>query len=153
MAFITLHVGAGTFQSVRLDGYRAGYSMYGDMSRCGKTVVDAMLACKARGNLVIAVGTTSVRSLENTAMVDENRNLLAPFFGDPYIFIFPGYRFRVIDALITNFYLPESTLIMLVAPLPVIVIPVLPNQALKVWVVIGMVLDLPSGVNPSDVGG
>ncbi|UVK77951.1 MAG: S-adenosylmethionine:tRNA ribosyltransferase-isomerase [Sodalis sp. Fse] len=152
MAFITLHVGAGTFQSVHLNGYRAVYHVWGYVE-VWQTVVDAMLACKARGNLVIAVGTTSVRFLENTAMVDENRNLLAPFFGDPYIFIFPGYRFRVINALITNFYLPESTLIMLVAPLPVIVIPVLPNQALKVWVVIGMVLDLPSGVNPSDVGG
>ncbi|UVK76633.1 MAG: S-adenosylmethionine:tRNA ribosyltransferase-isomerase [Sodalis sp. Fle] len=151
MAFITLHVGAGTFQPVRLDGYRAVYHAWGYVE-VWQTVVDVMLACKARGNLVIAVVTTSVRSLENTAMVDENRNLLAPFFGDPYIFIFLGYRFRVIDALITNFYLPESTLIMLVAPLPVIVILVLPNQALKVWVVIGMVLDLPSGVNPSDVG-
>lgn len=77
-------------------------------------VVDAVLACKARGKRVIAVGTTSVRSLESAAQAAENA-LIAPFFGDTKIFIYPGYHYQVIDALVTNFHLPESTLIMLVS--------------------------------------
>ena len=77
-------------------------------------MVDAVLACKARGNRVIAVGTTSVRSLESAAKASENA-LIAPFFDDTQIFIYPGYEYQVIDALITNFHLPESTLIMLVS--------------------------------------
>ena len=77
-------------------------------------VVDAVLAAKARGSRVIAVGTTSVRSLESAAQAAKNE-LIAPFFGDTQIFIFPGYQYQVIDALVTNFHLPESTLIMLVS--------------------------------------
>lgn len=77
-------------------------------------VVDAVLAAKARGNRVIAVGTTSVRSLESAAQAAKD-TLIAPFFGDTQIFIYPGYQYKVIDALVTNFHLPESTLIMLVS--------------------------------------
>ena len=73
-----------------------------------------MLAAKARGNRVVAVGTTSVRSLESAAQA-ANDALIAPFFGDTQIFIYPGYQYQVIDALVTNFHLPESTLIMLVS--------------------------------------
>ncbi|MGK2889615.1 MAG: S-adenosylmethionine:tRNA ribosyltransferase-isomerase [Candidatus Malihini olakiniferum] len=68
-----------------------------------------MLVCKARGNRIIAVGTTLVRSLESAAQAAKEA-MIAPFFGDTRIFIYPGYHYRVIDALVTNFHLPESTL-------------------------------------------
>ncbi len=77
-------------------------------------VVDAVLAAKARGNRVIAVGTTSVRSLESAAQAAKN-DLIEPFFDDTQIFIYPGFQYKVVDALVTNFHLPESTLIMLVS--------------------------------------
>lgn len=88
--------------------------MHAEYAEVPQEVVDAVLACKARGNRVIAVGTTSVRSLESAAQAAENA-LIAPFFGDTKIFIYPGYHYQVIDALVTNFHLPESTLIMLVS--------------------------------------
>lgn len=113
MAFVTLHVGAGTFQPVRVDRIEQ-HQMHSEYAEVPQEVVDAVLACKARGNRVVAVGTTSVRSLESAAAA-AGENTLAPFFGDTRIFIYPGYHFRVIDALITNFHLPESTLIMLVS--------------------------------------
>nr|WP_113864806.1 tRNA preQ1(34) S-adenosylmethionine ribosyltransferase-isomerase QueA [Brenneria salicis]NMN92391.1 S-adenosylmethionine:tRNA ribosyltransferase-isomerase [Brenneria salicis ATCC 15712 = DSM 30166]RBP67731.1 S-adenosylmethionine:tRNA ribosyltransferase-isomerase [Brenneria salicis ATCC 15712 = DSM 30166]RLM32300.1 tRNA preQ1(34) S-adenosylmethionine ribosyltransferase-isomerase QueA [Brenneria salicis ATCC 15712 = DSM 30166] len=113
MAFVTLHVGAGTFQPVRVETIE-DHVMHAEYAEVPQDVVDAVLACKARGNRVIAVGTTSVRSLESAAQASQDA-LLAPFFGDTRIFIYPGYRYQVIDALITNFHLPESTLIMLVA--------------------------------------
>lgn len=79
-------------------------------------VVDKVNGCKARGNKVIAVGTTSVRSLESAAQFAKAQQLpLQPYSGDTRIFIYPGYQFEVVDALITNFHLPESTLIMLVS--------------------------------------
>ncbi len=77
-------------------------------------MVDAVLAAKARGNRVIAVGTTSVRSLESAAQAAKN-DLIEPFFDDTQIFIYPGFQYKVVDALVTNFHLPESTLIMLVS--------------------------------------
>ncbi len=113
MAFVTLHVGAGTFQPVRVDQIE-DHVMHAEYAEVPQTVVDAVLACKARGKRVIAVGTTSVRSLESAAQASSSA-LLAPFFGDTKIFIYPGYHYQVIDALVTNFHLPESTLIMLVA--------------------------------------
>ncbi|GKX60280.1 tRNA preQ1(34) S-adenosylmethionine ribosyltransferase-isomerase QueA [Leminorella grimontii] len=113
MAFVTLHVGAGTFQPVRVDDVKE-HVMHSEYAEVPQDVVDAVLACKARGNRVIAVGTTSVRSLESAAQAS-GEGELQPFFNDTAIFIYPGYRFRVIDALITNFHLPESTLIMLVS--------------------------------------
>ncbi|CAO97586.1 tRNA preQ1(34) S-adenosylmethionine ribosyltransferase-isomerase QueA [Erwinia tasmaniensis] len=112
-AFVTLHVGAGTFQPVRVDTIE-DHIMHAEYAEVPQDVVDAVLACKARGNRVIAVGTTSVRSLESAAQAAEN-TLIAPFFGDTKIFIYPGYHYQVIDALVTNFHLPESTLIMLVS--------------------------------------
>ncbi|GLR10192.1 tRNA preQ1(34) S-adenosylmethionine ribosyltransferase-isomerase QueA [Mixta theicola] len=113
MAFVTLHVGAGTFQPVRVDSIE-DHIMHSEYAEVPQEVVDAVLACKARGNRVVAVGTTSVRSLESAAQAAQN-TLIAPFFDDTQIFIYPGYRYQVIDALITNFHLPESTLIMLVS--------------------------------------
>lgn len=112
-AFVTLHVGAGTFQPVRVDAIK-DHIMHAEYAEVPQDVVDAVLACKARGNRVIAVGTTSVRSLESAAQAAEDA-LIAPFFGDTKIFIYPGYHYQVIDALVTNFHLPESTLIMLVS--------------------------------------
>ncbi|QPI42112.1 MULTISPECIES: tRNA preQ1(34) S-adenosylmethionine ribosyltransferase-isomerase QueA [Pectobacterium] len=113
MAFVTLHVGAGTFQPVRVDTIE-DHIMHAEYAEVPQDVVDAVLACKARGNRVIAVGTTSVRSLESAAQASQNAPI-EPFFGDTKIFIYPGYHYRIIDVLVTNFHLPESTLIMLVS--------------------------------------
>lgn len=112
-AFVTLHVGAGTFQPVRVDTIE-DHIMHAEYAEVPQDVVDAVLACKARGNRVVAVGTTSVRSLESAAQAAQDA-LIAPFFGDTKIFIYPGYHYQVIDVLVTNFHLPESTLIMLVS--------------------------------------
>ncbi|HEI8504677.1 TPA: tRNA preQ1(34) S-adenosylmethionine ribosyltransferase-isomerase QueA [Serratia marcescens] len=113
MAFVTLHVGAGTFQPVRVETIE-DHVMHAEYAEVPQNVVDAVLACKARGKRVVAVGTTSVRSLESAAAASKEA-LIAPFFGDTSIFIYPGYHYQVIDALVTNFHLPESTLIMLVS--------------------------------------
>ncbi|XBS70808.1 tRNA preQ1(34) S-adenosylmethionine ribosyltransferase-isomerase QueA [Acerihabitans sp. KWT182] len=113
MAFVTLHVGAGTFRPVRVENIEQ-HAMHSEYAEVPQSVVDAVLACKRRGNRVVAVGTTSVRSLESAAQA-AGQATIAPFFGDTDIFIYPGYRFRIIDALVTNFHLPESTLIMLVS--------------------------------------
>ncbi|ELY4076657.1 tRNA preQ1(34) S-adenosylmethionine ribosyltransferase-isomerase QueA [Cronobacter sakazakii] len=113
MAFVTLHVGAGTFQLVRVESIE-DHVMHSEYAEVPQEVVDAVLAAKARGNKVVAVGTTSVRSLESAAQAAQDA-LIAPFFGDTQIFIYPGYQYKVIDALVTNFHLPESTLIMLVS--------------------------------------
>ncbi len=112
MAFVTLHVGAGTFQPVRVESVDE-HVMHSEYIEVPQPVVDAVAAAKARGGRVIAVGTTSVRSLESAAM--KNGGELAPYFGDTDIFIYPGYEFKVVDAMVTNFHLPESTLIMLVS--------------------------------------
>lgn len=109
-AFVTLHVGAGTFQPVRADNIHE-HVMHSEWLRVPAETVEAVQRCRARGGRVIAVGTTTVRSLETAAI----SGTLAPFEGETDIFLYPGKRFNVIDALITNFHLPESTLIMLVA--------------------------------------
>ncbi|PKF50885.1 tRNA preQ1(34) S-adenosylmethionine ribosyltransferase-isomerase QueA [Enterovibrio nigricans] len=114
-AFVTLHVGAGTFQSVRVDDIN-DHVMHAEYAEVPQEVVDAVLAAKARGNRVIAVGTTSVRSLESAAQHAKQQGTeLKPFFDDTQIFIYPGYEWQLVDALVTNFHLPESTLIMLVS--------------------------------------
>jgi len=109
-AFVTLHVGAGTFQPVRVERIE-DHHMHSEWLEVSQAVVDAVAACKSRGGRVVAVGTTSVRSLETAALSGE----LQPYCGDTDIFIFPGYQYRVVDALVTNFHLPESTLLMLVS--------------------------------------
>ncbi|WP_439328350.1 tRNA preQ1(34) S-adenosylmethionine ribosyltransferase-isomerase QueA [Lonepinella sp. BR2357] len=116
-AFVTLHVGAGTFQPVRVEKIE-DHHMHAEYVEVPQEVVDAVLATKANGKRVIAVGTTSVRSLESAALFAEEKGcsqIIAPYFSDTSIFIYPGKKFRVVDSLITNFHLPESTLIMLVS--------------------------------------
>ncbi|MGN4973167.1 tRNA preQ1(34) S-adenosylmethionine ribosyltransferase-isomerase QueA [Aeromonas caviae] len=114
MAFVTLHVGAGTFQPVRVDKIE-DHHMHSEYAEVPQEVVDAIAATRARGGRVVAVGTTSVRSLESAAKATLAQGKPPPFFNDTDIFIFPGYEFQVVDAMITNFHLPESTLIMLVS--------------------------------------
>ncbi|WP_148862996.1 tRNA preQ1(34) S-adenosylmethionine ribosyltransferase-isomerase QueA [Marinobacter fonticola] len=109
-AFVTLHVGAGTFQPVRVDTIEE-HRMHSEVAEVPQATVDAIYRTRARGGRVVAVGTTSVRSLESASRDGE----LKPFQGETDIFIYPGYRFQCIDALVTNFHLPESTLIMLVS--------------------------------------
>jgi S-adenosylmethionine:tRNA ribosyltransferase-isomerase len=111
-AFVTLHVGAGTFQPVRAD-HIEDHEMHAEQLEVSPEVCEAVARTKARGGRVVAVGTTCVRSLETAAAGGE----LEPFAGDSRLFIYPGYDFRVVDALITNFHLPESTLLMLVSAL------------------------------------
>lgn len=107
---VTLHVGAGTFQPVRVDDVR-DHHMHSEWLNVGAALVEQVRATRARGGRVVAVGTTVVRALES-AMRDGE---LQPFAGETRIFIFPGYRIRSVDALLTNFHLPESTLLMLVS--------------------------------------
>jgi len=109
MASVTLHVGAGTFQPVRVDDIRE-HRMHQEWVEVPAATVAQIRATQAAGHRVVAVGTTVVRALESAAASGE----LMPFSGDTGIFITPGYRFRVVDALVTNFHLPESTLLMLV---------------------------------------
>lgn len=109
-AQVTLHVGAGTFQPVRVERIE-DHHMHSEWLEVDQDVVEAVRACKARGGRVIAVGTTSVRSLETAA----RSGAIAPFAGDTDIFIYPGRPFHVVDALVTNFHLSESTLLMLVS--------------------------------------
>ncbi|HBM09349.1 S-adenosylmethionine:tRNA ribosyltransferase-isomerase [Pseudomonas sp. Choline-3u-10] len=109
-AFVTLHVGAGTFQPVRVERLEE-HHMHREWLEVDQGVVDAVAACHARGGRVVAVGTTSVRSLESAA----RDGVLKPFSGDTDIFLYPGKPFHVVDALVTNFHLPESTLLMLVS--------------------------------------
>jgi len=107
---VTLHVGAGTFQPVRVDDI-AEHRMHSEWLDVGPELVEQVRRTRAAGGRVVAVGTTVVRALES-ALVDGE---LRPFAGETGIFIFPGYRIRSVDALLTNFHLPESTLLMLVS--------------------------------------
>jgi S-adenosylmethionine:tRNA ribosyltransferase-isomerase len=109
-ARVTLHVGAGTFQPLRVDDPRQ-HEMHSEWLEVGAGVVQAIAETRARGGRVVAVGTTVVRALETAAQGGR----LAPYAGETQIFILPGHRFRCIDALVTNFHLPESTLLMLVS--------------------------------------
>jgi S-adenosylmethionine:tRNA ribosyltransferase-isomerase len=109
-AHVTLHVGAGTFQPVRVDDVRE-HRMHAELTEVSAATVATVADCRARGGRVVAVGTTAVRALESAAQGGR----LAPLAGDTRLFITPGYRFRIVDALLTNFHLPESTLLMLVA--------------------------------------
>jgi len=107
---VTLHVGAGTFQPVRVDNIE-DHHMHAEWLEVPQSACEAITATRTRGGRVIAVGTTAVRSLETAAQGGS----LEPFSGDSRIFIYPPYQFRVVDAMITNFHLPESTLLMLVS--------------------------------------
>ncbi len=109
-AFVTLHVGAGTFQPVKVENIEE-HHMHSEYIEVSEEVALAVKATRAAGNKVVAVGTTSVRSLESASQNGE----IEPFNGESEIFIYPGYVFKSVDAIITNFHLPESTLIMLVS--------------------------------------
>jgi len=109
--FVTLHVGAGTFQPMRTE-HIAEHVMHAEQLQVSTHVCERIRAAKARDGRVVAVGTTTVRSLEAACHEDGD---IQPFHGETRLFISPGYRFRCVDAMITNFHLPESTLLMLVA--------------------------------------
>jgi S-adenosylmethionine:tRNA ribosyltransferase-isomerase len=109
-AFVTLHVGAGTFQPVRADAVGA-HVMHAEFVEVNAAACETIAAAKARGARVIAIGTTVVRALESAA----GGGTLTPYVGDSSLFIVPGFRFRIVDAMVTNFHLPESTLLMLVS--------------------------------------
>ncbi|WP_028304669.1 tRNA preQ1(34) S-adenosylmethionine ribosyltransferase-isomerase QueA [Oceanospirillum maris] len=115
-AFVTLHVGAGTFQPVKADNIFE-HHMHSEFVQVSAEVCEQIKTTKARGNRVIAVGTTSVRCLETAAKLSAAESEIEPVQTDTNIFIYPGYRFQVVDALVTNFHLPESTLLMLVSAL------------------------------------
>lgn len=110
-ATVTLHVGAGTFQPVRAQRIEE-HVMHAEYLEVDAALCDAVRATRARGGRVVAVGTTAVRSLEAASVAPGE---ISPFRGDTDIFIYPGYRFRNVDAMLTNFHLPESTLLMLVS--------------------------------------
>lgn len=113
LAFVTLHVGLGTFRPVKEENV-LDHHMHSEFYQVTKETAELINETKANGGRVICVGTTSCRTVESAA--DENGQVIAGS-GDTEIFIYPGYRFKVLDALITNFHLPESTLVMLVSAL------------------------------------
>jgi S-adenosylmethionine:tRNA ribosyltransferase-isomerase len=108
---ITLHVGAGTFLPVKVDD-TAAHNMHSEWGTVSRDTADALNAARAKGGRIVAVGTTSMRLLESAAAKD---GTIEPFAGETAIFITPGYRFRAVDVLLTNFHLPRSTLFMLVS--------------------------------------
>ena len=108
---LTLHVGAGTFLPVKVED-TAGHRMHSEWGTISAETADALNAARASGGRIVAVGTTSLRLLESAAGEDGR---IAPFIGETAIFITPGYRFRAVDILMTNFHLPRSTLFMLVS--------------------------------------
>lgn len=110
-AFVTLHVGAGTFQPVRVDDL-AEHVMHSEYAEVSSQVCNQVRETKARGGRVIAIGTTAVRCLETASPAP---GWIEPYYGDTELFITPGYRFKNVDAMLTNFHLPESTLLMLVS--------------------------------------
>jgi S-adenosylmethionine:tRNA ribosyltransferase-isomerase len=110
LAWLTLHVGAGTYQPVRVQDL-AEHRMHGEWYHVPQATVDAVGRAKAAGGRVLAVGTTTLRALEAAA----GRGELAAGAGETSLFIVPGYRFRVVERLLTNFHLPRSTLLMLVS--------------------------------------
>ena len=109
-AELTLHVGAGTFQSVRVESVEE-HQMHQEMVEVPISVCSAIEQCRARQGRLIAVGTTSVRGLETAS----SGGSVQPYAGDTDIFIYPGYQFEAVDAIVTNFHLPGSTLLMLVS--------------------------------------
>lgn len=109
-AFVTLHIGAGTFQPVRVDDIE-NHHMHQEWLQVSADVAEQVRKTQQSGGRVVAVGTTAVRALETAAQ----QGVIKPFSGDTDIFIYPGYQFKAVDAMITNFHLPESTLLMLVS--------------------------------------
>ncbi len=117
LAYVTLHVGLGTFRPVKVEEVTQ-HKMHSEYYHIDKETADIINDTKDKGGRVICVGTTSCRTIESAAFCDENgRYRLKATEGDTDIFIYPGYEFKLLDCLITNFHLPESTLIMLVSAL------------------------------------
>jgi S-adenosylmethionine:tRNA ribosyltransferase-isomerase len=112
MATVTLHVGLGTFQPVTVEDLDE-HPMHGEMYSVSRTTSDAIARARERGAPVIAVGTTVVRALESAADPDRT-GLVSPQSGETHLLIQPGYTFRVVDRLLTNFHLPKSTLLAMV---------------------------------------
>ena len=110
IVFVTLHVGSGTFQPVRVEDL-TDHIMHKEFFAVNQATVDAVKLARARGGRVVAIGTTSVRALESAS----KSGVLVAGFGDTDLFITPGYQFNSVDAILTNFHLPESTLLMLVS--------------------------------------
>lgn len=108
---VTLHVGAGTFLPVKVDD-TSDHRMHAEWGAISRETADALNAARSKGGRIVAVGTTSLRLLESAA---DEAGLIQPFADDTAIFITPGYRFRAVDLLLTNFHLPRSTLFMLVS--------------------------------------
>jgi len=108
---ITLHVGPGTFLPVKAED-TSGHKMHSEWGEISRATADALNAARAGGGRIVGAGTTSLRLLESAASED---GTIAPFSGETAIFITPGYRFRAVDILLTNFHLPRSTLFMLVS--------------------------------------
>ncbi len=113
-AWVTLHVGAGTFQPVRVDNI-TDHTMHSEYVDVAAETVAKIRQTQTDGGRVIAVGTTALRSLESAASFSGHPGEIEAFHADTDIFIYPGYQFKVVDALITNFHLPESTLLMLIS--------------------------------------
>lgn len=112
IAKITLHVGAGTFKPVKVDAV-SEHKMHAEFAHVSEQVCEQIKQTKSAGKRVYAIGTTCVRALETAAQ----NGTIEPFMGDTDIFIYPGYKFKVVDALLTNFHLPRSTLLMLISAL------------------------------------
>jgi S-adenosylmethionine:tRNA ribosyltransferase-isomerase len=108
-AFVTLHVGLGTFQPIQVDDVRA-HPMHAEWGELSASTAEALNACRARGNRIVAVGTTAVRVLETVA----GTGPLRPWSGETSLYIYPPYSFRAVDALVTNFHLPRTSLLLLV---------------------------------------
>lgn len=112
-ATLTLHVGAGTFQPIRVDDL-SEHRMHAERYRLGAELCTAIERTRARAGRVVAVGTTVTRALESAALAQVRERALAPASGETRLFVTPGFRFCIVDRLVTNFHLPESTLMMLV---------------------------------------
>lgn len=110
LTYVTLHVGAGSFQPVRVNNVK-DHSIHTEQVDVMQSVCDQVSLCKRKGGRVIAVGTTVVRALETAAVSNE----LQPYQGDTCLYIYPGFKFKIVDALITNFHLPKSSLLILVS--------------------------------------
>ena len=111
LGFVTLHVGLGTFRPVQVENIEQ-HNMHEEFFSIPQATADLIRETKLRGGKIIAVGTTSIRTLEAAAV---DRNSVAVGSSSTKIFIYPGYKFKIVDALITNFHLPKSTLLMLVS--------------------------------------
>lgn len=110
-AFVTLHVGAGTFQPVREEQIE-NHKMHSEYAEVSADVCNKIREAKSKGGRIIAVGTTAVRCIETASL---SQGWVEPYYGDTEIFIYPGYEYKMVDAMLTNFHLPESSLIMLVS--------------------------------------